>query len=471
MTTWSLVPEPRDAALVGLVAGWLPGRRWFPLPPEQPTTFEAVGGVTLADPRAEAEVRILLVRARSAGADVLVQVPLTLRALPASAPRPATPALTGADAGPQARPAEADVVGVLADPPVEVRDGCGEAAFLRAWLAAAAGPGAAVEPDRARVLTGEQSNTSVVLPASHVGGPAGVLKVFRTLTPGDNPDVDVPRALSAAGWPHVPEPLAWMSATWPEPDGSASGHLAVMSRFIPDAQDGFELACAMARDGRSFADLARALGAVVAGMHAALARALPVTAGASARSAPPPVDQDRAGAGALGHTLRRRLAWAVQNEPALSRYAPAVEVVASRLAALTAVPAPQRIHGDLHLGQVLWAERTWYVMDFEGEPLLPVADRARPDLALRDVAGMLRSLDYAGAVGSARPGWVDEARAALLDGYGLLTGPAGGPAQVLRALELDKALYEAVYEARNRPDWIQIPIVGIERLLATDGAG
>ncbi|GEA89468.1 hypothetical protein [Cellulomonas cellasea] len=164
--------------------------------------------------------------------------------------------------------------------------------------------------------------------------------------------------------------------------------------------------------------------------------------------------------------------------PELAQYADGVEALAARTARLTDLPAPQRIHGDLHLGQALRAHDEWFVTDFEGEPLAPVAARTRPDLALRDVAGMLRSFDYATAVGrgletagTGDDSWADDARAALLAGYvEASSGSAGGGAaphteDVLRALELDKALYEAVYEARNRPAWLSIPLRAVARLV------
>ena len=103
-------------------------------------------------------------------------------------------------------------------------------------------------------------------------------------------------------------------------------------------------------------------------------------------------------------------------------------------------------------------------MDFEGEPLAPLAQRTRPDLALRDVAGLLRSIDYAAAVGGS-----DGGRRRRLDGRrprrACSRGYGGGrPDRCCARLELDKTLYEAVYESRNRPSWLPIPIAGLERL-------
>ena len=166
--------------------------------------------------------------------------------------------------------------------------------------------------------------------------------------------------------------------------------------------------------------------------------------------------------------------------PSLVGYADAVHAVANSAAALTAVPSAQWIHGDLHLGQALRAEGSWFLTDFEGEPLAPIATRSRPDLPVRDVAGVLRSFDYAAAVGGADEAWTLDAREALLRGYreaqsqDARSGPAARPGtevsetdalEILRAVELERALYEAVYEARNRPTWAHIPAAALTRLL------
>ncbi|MGV8977268.1 MAG: maltokinase N-terminal cap-like domain-containing protein [Cellulomonas sp.] len=457
MDAQAVTSETRDGTLLTLLDAWLQSRRWFPAKGVA-AQLTCVGGITLVDPLDEADVRIVLVRTVAPGVDTVLQVPLTLRA-------------------PGSHHAEGMIGSLPADRPsggarTDVIDGAGDPAFLRAWLTAAQGPGADVDASRAHVLTGEQSNTSVLLPGS---GPSGsgsaILKVFRALAPGANPDVDVPRALADAGWVNVPRPLAWLEATWPSAGSTVTGHLGVVSAFVPGARDGFELACAMAGRGEPFADLARELGEVVAGMHDALGRALPV--------AQPEPGLDRAGE--LAAALRQRFDWAVAALPELERYTDGVGALAAGTQAVCEPPAPQRVHGDLHLGQVLRGQDRWYVLDFEGEPLAPIAARTRPDLALRDVAGMLRSIDYAAAVGGAGGegdrtertwtptgpdvAWAARGRAALLDGYRHGSPVDGDTAILLRALELDKALYEAVYEARNRPHWLGIPLAALDRLL------
>lgn len=438
-------PGPRpvsDDELLAVVREWLPGRRWFPAKGDD-ARIDSAGSITLVDPQGEAEIRILLVRAVSPSVDVVLQVPLSLH--------PDRTWETRAGAG---------WIGTIGQPPIYVRDGAGDPAFLRAWLAAATGAGDSpaeldVDPDHPRMISGEQSNTSVILPGEHGGA---ILKIFRALTAGENPDVEVPRLLAADGWWHVPRPLGWLEGNWSDHGHAAVGHLAVLSEFITQASDGFELACDMARRGEPFDDLARDLGTVVAGMHRALATALPVA----------PTGADHDAAAELAAALAERFRWASAAVPQLVTWAGAVADQVATLRARTSVPARQRVHGDLHLGQALRARGEWFITDFEGEPLSSVADRTRPDLALRDVAGVLRSIDYAAAVSGASPAWTSAARAGLLQGYAAASGTAPDP-DLVRVLELDKALYEAVYEARNRPQWSRIPAAALERLLGPPG--
>ena len=187
--------EPRDDALAALLGPWLPHRRWFPAKGTD-ARVSAVGGTGLADPQGEADVRVLLLRVESASGESVLQVPLTLRPAVDSPDAPDDPAL---------------LVGTLPDG-TRVRDGAGDPAFLRAWLAdAESDPDSPVRSDQLgdpRVISGEQSNTSVILPGAGPGGRTAMLKVFRGLSAGENPDVDVPRALARVGWEHVPRPLA-----------------------------------------------------------------------------------------------------------------------------------------------------------------------------------------------------------------------------------------------------------------------
>jgi maltokinase len=143
------------------------------------------------------------------------------------------------------------------------------------------------------------------------------------------------------------------------------------------------------------------------------------------------------------------------------------------LAAVREPVAIQRIHGDYHLGQVLRTAAGWVALDFEGEPAAPVAQRRALAPALQDVAGMLRSFDYAARhqlIGHPEAGqlrlpasqWVRQCQAAFCAGY----ADAGGAdpqanAALLRALTLEKAVYEVIYEYRHRPAWLSIPLESI----------
>ncbi|NTW41274.1 MAG: phosphotransferase, partial [Cellulomonadaceae bacterium] len=187
-----------------------------------------------------------------------------------------------------------------------------------------------------------------------------------------------------------------------------------------------------------------------------------------------PADPD-----AVVTTLLTRAAAAREAAPVLVSRTEAIERVLRTVGGLVPLPPLQRVHGDYHLGQALHSPaRGWAVLDFEGEPQASAQERARPDLALRDLAGMLRSIDYAAAVGGATSTtWASDARASLVAAYLEESGHGSARAQdaasvaLLRALELDKALYEVVYETRNRPSWVSIPLAGVDRLLEQPTAG
>jgi maltokinase len=308
-----------------------------------------------------------------------------------------------------------------------------------------------------RVLRGEQSNTSIVFDVD--GQPAIILKLFRTLHHGENPDVEVQRALSDAGSPYVPRFFGSLDAEWPDSgreSGVARGTLGFAQEFLPGVRDGWTIALEAAREGRDFTAAARDLGAAVAGVHGALGAALESTDAA--------LDIVEA----TGAGWRRRLARAAAEVPAVAERVPAIDAV-YRAALARPWPRLQRVHGDLHLGQVLAVPHGgWRIIDFEGEPLRPMDERAIPDLPPRDVAGMLRSFDYAGAVGDGpdATGWAAACRTAFTEAYADAPGAVELDAELLTALVLDKAVYESIYEARNRPDWLPVPLAGIDAALA-----
>jgi maltokinase len=306
-----------------------------------------------------------------------------------------------------------------------------------------------------RVLTGEQSNTSIVFDEG--GEPTLILKLFRTLHHGENPDVTVQRALSEAGSPFVPTFFGSLEADWPDAGRrtkSARGTLGFAQEFLPGVRDGWSIAVEAARDRRDFTEAAHDLGVAVAGVHGALADALPTRAGTAA-------DGDAAVA-----AWRRGLAIAAAEALGVAERRDAIDAIYGT-AFDHSWPRLQRIHGDLHLGQVLAVPHGgWRLVDFEGEPLRPMTERAVPDLPLRDVAGMLRSFAYASAVGEAPDEWARDCATSFLAAYAENAPTTGLDEDLLRALVLDKAVYESVYEARNRPDWLAIPLAGIDAALA-----
>ena len=278
----------------------------------------------------------------------------------------------------------------------------------------------------ARVIGAEQSNTSVVY------GDAAILKLFRRVLPGVNPDIELNRALARQGNPHVARPLGSVEIT----DNGQTCALGTATTYAAGAVPGWEIACR----GTDLTDEAQRLGAAVAAVHADLARAMGTSI------APVPVVR-----------FRSRLAQTAAIVPQLEPYRGAIEERYDRLASQQM--AVQRIHGDLHLGQVLRTPDTWLLIDFEGEPGLPLDQRRQPDSPLRDVAGMVRSFDYAGHDAAGRG-------AAFCAGY--TAGAGADPraqSDLLGAYVLDKAVYETGYEARHRPDWLHIPLRGIARLM------
>ena len=289
----------------------------------------------------------------------------------------------------------------------------------------------------ARAVGGEQSNTSLI-----VGD--RMLKVFRRLEAGENPDVELLSRIPDC--PNVAPVRGWVTA---EIDGT-DHTLAMVQDFVPDADDGWRFALGFATLDAPFGAEASLLGEATRAVHEALAQALPT---------------ESVGLSELAAKLTRQLDELVERAPVLAEYADDARAVYGALdGGDTRV---QRVHGDLHLGQVLRTPDTYILIDFEGEPARPLADRRMPDSPLRDVAGILRSLDYAahfpahsGGSGPADPAaWAQDATDAFLTGYGVEPGP------VLDAYVLDKALYEVVYESDNRPDWVDIPLAAVRRIL------
>jgi maltokinase len=307
---------------------------------------------------------------------------------------------------------------------------------------------------RSTLFSGEQSNSSVAF------GEDSLMKVFRRITPGTNPDIEIHRVLTEAGSEHVARLYGWV-----ESDGI---DLAMLQQFLRTATEGWVFALTSVRNlfaeadlypeevGGDFAAEAQRLGTAVAEVHETLRKHFPTE----------PLDVR-----AVAATMRGRLEATVADVPDLAAHAGAADAAFDALARLDPGSAgdAQRIHGDLHLGQTLRTSLGWKLVDFEGEPAKPLAERGLPDSPWRDVAGMLRSLDYAARTAERERGasvfepehWLEQARHALLQAY----RSGGMPVDdgLLRAFELEKACYEVHYEANNRPDWVWLPLAALRR--------
>ncbi|WP_426245258.1 maltokinase N-terminal cap-like domain-containing protein [Nocardioides sp. LHG3406-4] len=318
------------------------------------------------------------------------------------------------------------------------------------------------------LFTGEQSNSSVAF------GEDSVLKVFRKITPGPNPDIAVHEVLTRAGSEHVAHLYGWVEA----PAGDEVLQLAMLQQFLRTASDGWELAQASVRNLLTEGDLhADEVGGDFAGEAARLGVALAETHEVLAEHFPTHV-RTPAEMGELAASMHARLDAALEVAPPLSAYEPALRTAYDAVASLPG-SLVQTVHGDLHLGQTLRTVKGWKIVDFEGEPARPLAERMLPDSRWRDVAGMLRSFDYAprvaAMIASANAVEGDEQRDyrarewAARNREAFLTAYAGRTLDddertLLDAYIADKAVYEAVYEVRNRPAWVTIPLEALEAL-------
>ncbi|MFP5073038.1 maltokinase N-terminal cap-like domain-containing protein [Pseudonocardia nantongensis] len=451
-------------ALPALLRDWLPARRWFA---EKGRPLQAVRVAERAELPAPGPLRGLEVLVLAAdfadGPSRYYQLHLARRA--------------GSD---DASPAA--VIGTVHGE--VLYDGLHDPA-VTGWLLAAirdgrrAGgldfvpePGATLPvTETGRVVDAEQSNTSVRW------GERSILKIYRRLSAGVNPDLELHRALRAAGSTSVAALQGAVEGTL----GGEPATYGLLQEFAAGSQDGWERATAAVRGGHPFTADARALGEALADVHVALRDELGTT---------------EADPAAMAGYWTSRLEHVAGQVPVLAPHVPAIRAVYDEVAALGRPVTVQRVHGDLHLGQTLRTpESGWLLIDFEGEPAATARERRAPDAAVRDVVGMLFSFEYAafhhllqqqgelGGAGSVAgrdtPGgdlgsdtdagrsahaWSASNRDAFCAGYAARAGAdPREQAALLRAYEIDKAVYQVLYETRSRPTWLPIPLTAIAR--------
>jgi maltokinase len=315
-----------------------------------------------------------------------------------------------------------------------------------------------------RSMGAEQSNSSIVF------GEAQVLKVFRRIEPGVNPELEMLRFLSARDFENIATLTGWYEYT----GELMHSTLGILQEFVTEARDGWELAL---DDPLGLLQRLPELGAATGRMHSVLAS----DAADPAFAPEEPSDEALALLTAtIDEQIERVFLDLPPGNPALAPIAGRGEEVRDRLQLMSHVGVGGRLirhHGDYHLGQTMLRDSGWIILDFEGEPARSLLERRRKRSPLRDVAGMLRSFAYAASASElmrgvpAPDGWEERARKAFLDAYFDAVEPTLLPAgqaaieKLLAIFELEKAVYELHYELNNRPDWVPIPVAGIARLL------
>jgi maltokinase len=345
----------------------------------------------------------------------------------------------------------------------------GQDEFIFRWAEnAGAGLGGTVD---VRPVGVEQSNSSIVF------GEELIMKAFRKVEPGVNPELELLRFLSARGFPHIAALAGWYEVEGRHLDAT----LGILQEFLAGARDGWELALdELASDPEGLLDRLEALGTVIGELHSAL----------GSDNADPAFAPDQPSNEALSiltanvdEQIEKVFLDLPDDNDAVAPIRGRGQDVREKLNALSYVNAGGRVirtHGDLHLGQTMLSERGWVVLDFEGEPARPLPERRLKRSPLRDVAGMLRSFSYVRAGSQllrgveAPPDWEERARERFLSGYhnavdsSLLPPGQQATEQLLAVFELEKAVYELRYELNNRPDWVAIPVAGVLRLLDSE---
>ncbi len=459
-----------DGLDLDALSEWLEEQRWYASKSRHVTGIEIDESVALTQ---SPPMLLTLVQARFAsGSHELYQLPLTFVPPGVTEPAGHTPiqrTVAAAVFDAVADPERASILLRAIDAEESIETENGWFRFHRTELSGSLAPDAPVRP-----VGVEQSNSSIVF------GDETVLKVFRKLEPGINPELELLQYLTAHKYPNIAPLLGWYDY-----DGrSFAATLGVAQRFFADATGGWELALAqIATDPEGLLVELGKLGQVTAELHNALA-------GDATDPAFCPEEPSSESLSLLTATIDEDIERIFVRLPDDERVASIVgrgqdvrEQIATR-AQVGAGGREIRTHGDFHLGQTLHvsdpAHPGWLIIDFEGEPARPLFERRQKRSPLRDVASMLRSFAYAASAAEIRDGvpapadFEERARQNFLEQYFSHIDPALLPSgetairNLLSIFELEKAIYELQYELDNRPDWLAIPVAGINRLLESE---
>jgi trehalose synthase-fused probable maltokinase len=466
MANVAVDPRRLDAEAL---ADWMAQRRWFGSKSRELAQVHVLDAVPLHD--GPPSLSVAIVEARfPGGTHDLYQLPFAARAAAEGWAEAVVQELDGQT-----------VYDALADPDavahlsalLREQASMGDTSRVAFHWLATVPPPTGIPPGRP--IGAEQSNSSVVLDERLV------LKLFRRLEPGESPELEMVRFLSAHGFPHIAELGGWSDYSGEVMDAT----LTICQRMIAGGRDGWELVLdGLAEDPDGLLERLRDLGAVLGAMHAVLA-----SDPSDPAFAPEEPSEEALPllVATIDEQIERLFVDLPRDDERLAAIAGRGEEARDRLKLAAAAGSLGRLirhHGDFHLGQTLLVpERNrWVLLDFEGEPARPLRERRRKGTALRDVAGLLRSLAYAVFAAQLQrgvlvsDGWEQRAREAFLQGYGAAVDPTVLPpseaatSTLLSILELEKAVYELRYELDHRPDWVPIPAAVIERLLNEDAA-
>jgi maltokinase len=314
----------------------------------------------------------------------------------------------------------------------------------------------------ARAVGAEQSNTSIVFDDELI------LKAFRRLEPGINPELEMLRFLTEHGFANIAALGGWYAYS----GGPTAATLGILQEYVRGGEDGWALGqeeLGTAPD--DFLVRLHRLGAVTGEMHTVLASDANDSAFCPEA---PSVEALGLLTATVDEEIERVFLSLPEDNDALEPIIGRGEEVREQLRMLTHAGSPGKIirtHGDYHLGQTMWSNDDWVILDFEGEPARSLTERRRKRSPLRDVAGMLRSFAYLAIASGGERHWEEQARSTFLEGYLEAVDstmlPSGQAAidRMIAVFELEKAVYELRYELDNRPEWVSIPVAGILRLI------